>query len=46
MASVAGQSTDPFYQAKRRTWDGFKRLVLTSIALIALILIFMAVFLV
>jgi hypothetical protein len=46
MATAAGQSMDQFYQAKRKTWQGFKRLVLTSIALIALILILMAIFLV
>ena len=46
MATAAGQSADPFYQAKRKTWQGFKRLVLTSIVIIALILLFMAIFLV
>jgi hypothetical protein len=45
MATVAAQSTDPFYQSKRRTWQGFKRIVLTSIALIVLVLALMAIFL-
>lgn len=46
MAAMAEQSTDPFYLAKRRTWLGFKRLVVWCVALIAITLLLMLIFLV
>jgi hypothetical protein len=46
MATMAEQSTDPFYVTKRRTWLAFKRLVVWCCALIALTLLLMRIFLV
>ncbi len=46
MASVTEKEQAAFYQAKRKTWSGFVRLVTWNIVIIAIILLLLLAFVV